>query len=298
MRVGVIGCVEFSETMLRALFDAPEVEVVGVVTKTRSGFNADFCDLGPLARTHGAPVFHQGAGDQEEMINWFRGLAPDVIFCVGWPNLLKEGLFDIPRHGVVGYHPTDLPRNRGRHPIIWALALGLEETASTFFRIDGGVDSGPILSKLKVEIGPDDDAGVLYARLVEVGRRQVVEIARNLASGHQTSTEQDLSQGNLWRKRSKIDGRIDWRMSARTIHNLVRALNRPYPGAYCEVGPAEDRREVSIWKTQPVAESRINLEPGLVLKVTDDVILVKAGVGAIKIIEHGFGVLPAEGEYL
>lgn len=298
MRVGVIGCVEFSEAMLRALLDAPEIEIVGVVTKTRSAFNADFRDLGPLARSHDVPVFHQDAGDQREMIDWFGARAPDVIFCVGWPNLLKEALLVIPPHGVVGYHPTDLPRNRGRHPIIWALALGLDETASTFFRIDGGVDSGPILSKVKVAIGPDDDAGALYARLVEVGRTQIVETARRLGSGQQTVVEQDLDQGNLWRKRSKIDGRIDWRMSAATIHNLVRALNSPYPGAYREVGTAAPHREINIWKTRPLPDDRINLEPGLVLKVTGEFILVKAGVGAIEIIEHDFDVLPAEGDYL
>ena len=298
MKVGVIGCVEFSEAMLRTLLDAPEVEVVGVVTKTMSAFNSDFRDLGPLAQSHGAPVFHQGAGDQQAMIDWFRALAPDVIFCVGWPNLLDEGLLDIPRHGVVGYHPTDLPRNRGRHPIIWTLALGLEETASTFFRIDGGVDSGPILSKVKVPIGPDDDAGVLYARLIEAGRAQLSEIVRRLATGRQTLTEQDLGQGNVWRKRSKADGRIDWRMSARTIHNLVRALNRPYPGAWCEVGSGEARREINIWKTRPAPCDQINLEPGRVLKVAGAVILVKAGDGAVEIIEHDFDVLPTEGDYL
>lgn len=298
MRVGVIGCVAFSESMLDALLDAPGIEVVGVVTKARSAFNADFCDIGVRARAHDVPVFYQGAGDQGEMVRWFEDLAPDVIFCVGWPNLLQDALFNVPKHGVVGYHPTDLPRNRGRHPIIWALVLGLEETASTFFRIDGGVDSGPILNKVKVAIGPDDDAGQLYAQLLEVGRRQIVEIADGLRAGRQTLIPQDLSQGNLWRKRSKVDGRIDWRMSARTIHNLVRGLARPYPGAYCETGPAETREEVSIWKARPVIDRRINLEPGLVLDVTDGGILVKAGVDAIELIEHGFGVLPAVGEYL
>lgn len=298
MKVGVIGCVEFSEAMLRTLFDVPDVEIVGVVTKARSAFNSDFRDLGPLARSHGAPVFHQGVGDQQDMIDWFRERKPDVIFCVGWPNLLDEGLLAIPRHGVVGYHPTDLPRNRGRHPIIWALALGLEETASTFFRIDGGVDSGPILSKVKVPIGPDDDAGLLYARLIEVARAQLPEIVRRLAAGRQALTEQDLGQGNVWRKRSKVDGRIDWRMSAAAIHNLVRALNRPYPGAWCETGSGDARREINVWKVRPAPCDQINLEPGRVLKVAGGVILVKAGDGAVEIIEHDFDVLPAEGDYL
>ncbi len=160
------------------------------------------------------------------------------------------------------------------------------------------MDSGPILNKVKVGIGPDDDAGLLYARLLEVGRRQIVEVADSLRTGRQILIQQDLSQGNLWRKRSKVDGRIDWRMSAGTIHNLVRGLTRPYPGAYCEIGRAGALEEVSIWKTRPVADPRINLEPGLVLEVTDGAIVVKAGVDAIELIEHEFGVLPAVGEYL
>ena len=298
MKVGVIGCVAFSEAMLEVLLGAPGVEVVGVVTKTRSSFNADFCDLSGRAQAHGVPVFHQGGGDQHAMVDWFADLAPDVIFCVGWPNLLNQELLDLPSLGVVGYHPADLPRNRGRHPIIWALVLGLEETASAFFRIDGGVDSGPILSKVKVPIAPDDDAGALYARLVEVARRQILDVARQLASGRQSPIEQDLAQGNLWRKRSKADGRVDWRMSAQAIHNLVRALARPYPGAWCEIGPEGGRREVAIWKVHPVPDDRTNLEPGKVLRVTGRSILVKAGTGAVEIIEHEFDPLPAEGDYL
>ena len=298
MRVGVIGCVAFSEAMLDALLEAPVIEVVGVVTKSRSDFNADFCDLANRAQAHGVPVFHQQGGDQQDMTDWFRRLAPDVIFCVGWSSLLKQELLDVPPLGVVGYHPADLPRNRGRHPIIWALVLGLEETASTFFRIDGGVDSGPILSKVKVPIGPDDDAGALYARLVGTARRQIVDVAQELASARFTLVEQDLGEGNLWRKRSKADGRIDWRMSAQAIHNLVRALARPYPGAWCEVGPSGARREVTVWKARAVRDGRVNLEPGKVLEVTDRVILVKAGTGAVEIIEHDFDPLPAEGDYL
>ena len=298
MKVGVIGCVAFSEAMLEVLLGAPGVEVVGVVTKTRSSFNADSCDLSGRAQAHGVPVFHQGGGDQHAMVDWFADLAPDVIFCVGWPNLLDQELLDLPSLGVVGYHPADLPRNRGRHPIIWALVLGLEETASAFFRIDGGVDSGPILSKVKVPIAPDDDAGALYARLVEVARRQILDVARQLASGRQSPIEQDLAQGNLWRKRSKADGRVDWRMSAQAIHNLVRALARPYPGSWCETGPEGGRREVAIWKVRPVPDDRTNLEPGKVLRVTGRSILVKAGTGAVEIIEHEFDPLPAEGDYL
>lgn len=298
MRIGFIGCVDFSHAMLATLIEQVGVEIVGVATKAKSTFNADFCDLTELAAAHGIPAIYQGGGEQQALGEWFETKNPDIIFCIGWPNLLHQSVFHAARLGVFGYHPADLPKNRGRHPIIWALVLGLQETASTFFRIDGGVDSGPIVSKEMVSISPDEDAATLYARLLALAKRQAIDIVARARTGDLRGVEQNLADGNVWRKRSKIDGRIDWRMSADAIHNLVRGITRPYPGAYCEIRDANGAREASIWRVRPVACDAPNLEPGKILRVEGGVIRVKAGEGAIELLEHEIAPLPAEGDYL
>ena len=92
-------------------------------------------------------------------------LAPDVIFCFGWSRLIKKTLLNIAPLGVIGFHPALLPANRGRHPLIWSLILGLKESGSTFFFMDEGADSGDILSQLNVSISEMDDAGTLYVNV-------------------------------------------------------------------------------------------------------------------------------------
>lgn len=294
MRVAFIGCVEFSAAALGMLLDHPHAELVGVVTRASSDLNADFADLRPLADRAGCPVFLSAGRDQAELSAWLAERRPEVVYCLGWSQLLSPELLAIAPLGVVGYHPAALPRNRGRHPIIWALALGLEQTASSFFRMDAGADSGDILSQQPVAIAPDDDAGRLYRKLIDTALPQLHTLTSALADGSATATPQDHTKATYWRKRSAADGRIDWRMPASGIHNLVRALARPYPGADCAHGGGVAK----VWRSRVVADAPADLEPGKVLGVADGRIRVKCGIGAIELIEHGFDPLPAEGSYL
>lgn len=294
MRIAFIGCVDFSAAALEMLIDHPQAELVGVVTRGRSPCNSDFQDLSALAAGAGCPVFLSDGQDQAPMAAWLRQRRPEVIYCLGWSRLLPADILAIPPLGVVGYHPAALPRNRGRHPIIWALALGLEQTASTFFLMDPGADSGAILSQEPVAITPQDDAGTLYRKLTDTALPQLRQLTNELAEGRAQASPQDHSQANYWRKRTPADGCIDWRMPARGIHNLVRALARPYPGAHCQ----HDGKAVKIWRVRPAATTAPNLEPGKVLAVRDERLLVKCGDAAVELIEHEFDPLPTEGSYL
>lgn len=297
MKIVFVGCVQFSYATLRKLLSLPvkEVEVIGVVTRRHSTFHADFCSLEPLAKEHGIPCCIVDELSKDAMEQWIASRQPDVIYCFGWSSLLSQNLLNIPPMGVIGYHPAALPQNRGRHPIIWALALGLTETASTFFFMDEGADSGDILHQRKVPIAPEDDAATLYKKLTDVALHQVEEFTLQLLQGTYTRTPQDHQAANYWRKRTKKDGEIDWRMSAESIHNLVRALTKPYVGAHCLFRD----QEVKIWRTE-VADGKglDNIEPGKVLKVEASNVYVKCGAGVIKLCEHEFPTLPEEGSYL
>lgn len=294
MRIVFIGCVEFSREMLKHLLAIKEAEVCGIVTRRQSAINADFCSLEPLALELGIPCLCADGNDQEKIGEWMAGLAPDAVFCFGWSYLLRPEVIGIPRFGTLGYHPAALPHNRGRHPIIWALALGLPETASTFFCMDAGADSGDIVSQVTVVITEEDDAATLYRKLIVVAKEQLSTFVTPLANGTLKAIPQDDAQANYWRKRSKADGLIDWRMSARAIHNLVRALTRPYPGAHCCYRGAE----VKVWRTRLENVDMPNIEPGKVLATGGGMVTVKCGDAALTLVDHGFDVLPAKGEYL
>lgn len=297
MRIVFIGCIESSHRLLRRLLRVSEAEVAGIVTRRSSSFNADFCSLESLATGHNIPCYIDSGNDQDDMAAWIRKLNPEVGYCFGWSYLLKSEILSIPELGFIGYHPTKLPRNRGRHPIIWALALGLEETASTFFFMDEGADSGDLLSQKSVPIRWTDDARDLYDRLLRVAGEQVSAFTPQLAERKHERHPQNDDRANYWRKRFYDDGEVDWRMSSTTIYNLIRALARPYPGAHCMV----DGEEVKLW-TADVIDDEFkdvqHLEPGKVLSSDPNRIAVKCGKGVVALQEHEFERIPEAGDYL
>ena len=151
MRIFFIGCVEFSFHSLQQLVRM-DSNIVGVATKSISKFNSDHLDLSPFCLENGIPCKSVEDINSEKTIEWIKQLAPDVICVFGWSYLLKAEILGVPKMGVIGFHPTLLPRNRGRHPLIWALVLGLKQTGTTFFKMDEGADSGNILSQKVISI--------------------------------------------------------------------------------------------------------------------------------------------------
>lgn len=295
IRAFFIGCVQSSDVALETLIADPKVDLRGVLTLRASKFNADFVDIAGRAQAAGIPVHYAEDVDKAALPDLLRDADVDVAFVIGWSRLLAADALDAPAIGTVGFHPAQLPANRGRHPLIWALALGLEQTASTFFLMDEGADSGPILSQVPIGIEYADDAGSLYRKVLEAVPSQLREIVAKMADGTLDPQPQDHAQATYWRKRGAADGLIDWRMPASGIYNLVRALTRPYIGAEFSLG--EDR--VKLWQcVEFEGEVPANAEPGKVLGIGPDGTIVKAGIGAVRLIETSDMPALAVGDYL
>lgn len=293
MRIVYIGTVDFSYSALKKLIEVGG-EVVGIFTKENSDFNSDFRDLTPLAEEYDIPIYYIENINSSYSYDKIKTLNPDIIFCFGWSQLIKRKILSIPPKGVIGFHPARLPYNRGRHPLIWALFLGLEKSGITFFKMDEGADTGKIISQKEFEISYKDDAQSLYEKIKDLGAEQITEFLPKLKDGTINFIHQEIDTGNSWRKRGKIDGKIDWRMSSRAIYNLVRALTKPYIGAhYLYKG-----QEIKVWKVEEVKTNKNNIEPGKVLDSNDNYVLVKVYDNAIKILKHEFISLPKKGEYL
>ena len=293
MKVVLIGSVEFSLRALEKLI-AIDVDLVGVCTKKSSTFNSDFFDLKPLCDINEVPCLYVDNINSTKNVEWIKNLNPDVIFCFGWSSLIKKDILAVAPMGVIGYHPAKLPKNRGRHPLIWALALGLKESASTFFFMDEDADTGDILSQVDFEISYQDDAHNLYDKVVEIALIQIEEFIPALEKDTYIRIKQNEKESNSWRKRNELDGEIDFRMNSRSIYNLTRALTRPYVGAHIKF----NETNYSVWKVKESNDFQENIEPGKVLRVFDKIFVVKSYDGAIEIIEHNFKEMPKVGEYL
>lgn len=293
MRILYIGCVQSSYKELKLLIENKK-NIVGVITKSESQFNSDFCDISPLAEEHGIPFLYVKNINDVQSVHFIRKCNPDVIFCLGWSQLIKKEILDIPPLGVIGTHPAELPNNKGRHPIIWALVLGLKTTAATFFKMDESADSGDIIAQEIIPIDYKDYAVDLYKKIEAAECRMLLKLTEDLEKGIENVVCINKG-GNSWRKRSRVDGLIDWRMSSRAIYNLVRALSAPYPGAEFKHG--DDN--VVVWKVEEIETDKYkNIEPGKVIKVNSDQdIYVKAYDNLIHITECTSNNIQ-EGEYL
>jgi len=293
MKIIFIGTVKFSYKALEKIIECGG-DVVGVCTKKESKFNSDYVDLTPLCKKNSIPYMFVDDINAPDTIEWIGSLEPSIIFCFGWSSLIKKELLSLAPMGVLGFHPAKLPQNRGRHPIIWALALGLKSSASTFFFMDEGADSGDILCQQVFEILEDDNAKSIYDRVVDTAIQQIEDFLPDLSNGEYLCSVQDHSKANTWRKRDKSDGEIDFRMSSQAIYNLIRSLNEPYVGAHV----CYNNSDVVILESEIVECDLDNIESGKVLESCDKYILVKTYDGAIKFTKHDFLSLPLVGEYL
>ena len=280
MRLLFIGCVKSSALFLNKLIEV-NAEIVGVITKSESKFNADFVDLGEICRDQSIDYLYVCNINDPVSKDYIKEKNADLILCLGWSQILDDEILKMPKMGCVGFHPAQLPFNRGRHPLIWALALGLERTASTLFLMDATADTGKIISQKYVEIDYVDDAASLYDKVMKVAVDQLIEVVQAFENNTIKMVSQSAEEGNAWRKRGKADGEIDWRMSSRSIYNLVRALAKPYVGAHF----IYHDREYKVWCVKEVFEKGYeNIEPGKIIKViSDQNFIVKAGDNLIEV---------------
>ena len=206
----------------------------------------------------------------------------------------KKEVLNVSRIGVIGFHPTLLPMNRGRHPLIWAKVLGLKKSGTTFFFMDEGVDTGDVLDQKEFEILPEDTAADLYQKMITNAETQIEHFYPKLINGDYSRTKQKTDKGNIWRKRVEMDGLIDFRMDTDSICNLIKGLSKPYIGAHLVYNGGK----IKVWDAKSVKVNKDHLEPGKVLASSKEEILIKTSDGAVLISSQGLTPTPKVGSYI
>lgn len=292
-RLVIVGSVDFSNRILSEIIMAGG-NVVGVVAKASMGINADFFDLSTTAQSQNIPCHKTNDINDDSSAHFISQLQPDYLICVGWSQLLHSKTLKIAKFDNIGYHPSELPSNRGRHPVTWSLALGLEKTASTFFSLRLEPDSGPIFVQDLVRIDRNDDAASLLDKLKETATIQIRLLVNQIRDGQLRARKVTAEEGNIWRRRCDVDGSIDFRMHSSTIYNLTRALTRPYVGAHIKIGGEKFR----VWRVEEEQSDFANIEPGKVLAIKNGNISIKTADGSILLVDHEIADKVQVGSYL
>jgi methionyl-tRNA formyltransferase len=272
-----------------ALLDAG-ADVVGAVTLTAEAAarRSGTVDFGPLCRSAGVPLHRTSDVNSPETVALLRSLDLDVLFVIGWNQILRAEALGTARVGVVGAHASMLPKNRGSAPINWALSRGEHETGNCLLWLNDGIDTGAIIDSMAIPITPYDTCATLYERVALTNRDMLLRLWCRLLKGQRPGTPQaEWTEPPLPRRRP-ADGRLDWGDTSTRVYDFVRALTRPYPGAF---GRLQGERW-TVWQAAlppldafPLAEPGACL--GAVVSPADDACgqLVACGRGAVTILE-------------
>jgi methionyl-tRNA formyltransferase len=171
-----------------------------------------------------------------EQVAEIAALAPDFLFSFYYRKMLKAPLLGLPGRGALNMHGSLLPRYRGRVPVNWAVLHGERETGATMHYMTVKPDAGDIVAQMAVPILPDDTAHEVFGKVTVAAEIVLDRVLPALIAGTAPRTPQDLAQGSYFGERRPADGLIAWARDATAIHNLVRAVAPPYPGAFTAVG--------------------------------------------------------------
>ncbi len=231
-RVIVFAYHSFGTRCLQVMLDQG-VDVVLVVThQDNPQENIWFESVARLAGCHCIPTITPQDPNHPAIVESIRALRPDFIFSFYYRHMLGDDLLRIPTLGAYNLHGSLLPKYRGRVPVNWAVIQGETETGATLHAMTSKPDQGDIVAQVTVPIGPEDTAFEVFERLVPAAAHMLQHVLTPLLNGTAPHTPQILARGSYFGGRRPEDGRIDWRQSAQQIHNLVRGVAPPYPGAF------------------------------------------------------------------
>jgi methionyl-tRNA formyltransferase len=274
MRSILVGAVDSTAIALKALvkYDvAPQALLTLPMSKSER--HSDYVHLAPLAEQYGVPVIDAPNINQPEILDKIRYLEPDFLFVIGWSQICRAELLSIPRFGAIGCHPAPLPENRGRGVIPWTILQGCKETGMSLFWIDEGMDSGDILLQEKFTVDPDETATTLYEKHGESLQKLMDQAVFMLKQGNAPRIPQDHSGATYCAKRVAEDGFIDWNMSAKSIWTLIRAVTKPYPGAFTFY----KGKKMIIWEADYIGDAPYWGLPGQIQAITETGVLVQCG---------------------
>ncbi len=277
MRLIVHGQQAYGKSVLEAILDKGVDEVVAVYSAPdKEGRPLD--PLKEFALQRDLPVYQPESYKNPEV--WEQLASHEADLCVMAYVLLfvPEEALNVPRYGSIQYHPSLLPWHKGPSSINWPIIMGKQKTGLSIFWPDNGLDTGPILLQKEVDIGPDDTLGSIYFdKLYPLGVDAMLESIELVRAGTAPREVQDPEAGSYegWCRKENVQ--IDWSKASDEIYNLIRGAN-PQPGAWTTFNGGE----VKVFDSRKAEGSG---EPGSVVSVDEDGVLVATADGAIRIMK-------------
>jgi methionyl-tRNA formyltransferase len=237
MRLVMMGTGQFAEPTLETLLASPH-QVVGLVTQPdrpvgqeRGSTRQTGRGMKTIALEHHVPVFQPERVNTPEGVAWLQAQKPELLVVAAYGQILSKDVLATTPHGGINVHSSLLPKYRGAAPVAWAIYHGETRTGVTIIKMSVAMDAGNMLAQEAIDIGPDETAGELEARLAPLGAKLVLQVIDRIAAGTVQGIKQDPAQVTKAPKLQKEHGLIDWSRTAEQVCNQIRAM-QPWPTAY------------------------------------------------------------------
>ena len=236
MRIGFATCVELGLSCIEAAAEmGGRFDLLVTLRDDLARAKSGRVYLDDIAARYSMPLRKIRHINDTEAIDVLKSYELDWLFVIGWSQILSPAALRSVDRGVLGMHPTLLPVGRGRAAIPWAILKGLDQTGVTLFKLDGGVDTGPIVAQQIVPIDAAETATTLYHKVNNAHRELMMKVWPAVRGNALTVEPQDECFATEWPGRCPEDGRIDPTMGVMEAERLIRATTRPYPGAFFEL---------------------------------------------------------------
>ena len=228
----VFGYHDVGVRCLRVLLDAGVAVPLVVTHRDAPDERIWFGSVAQLAQSRGIETLL--SEEMNRLRERISVISPEFMFSFYYRRMLPPDVLALARKGAFNMHGSLLPKYRGRAPVNWAILKGESETGATLHEMVAKPDAGRIVDQERVPIGPDETAAEVFAKVSDAAETVLKRSLPHLLAGTASLKKQDLSKGSYFGARRPEDGRIDWSKSALEIHNLVRAVAPPYPGAFTD----------------------------------------------------------------
>jgi len=244
MRIVFIGSVQVGYSALTTLYNSNyEVSLIVTLSKSRAASTSGYVDFEPLAAKNRTDIHFTEDVNSEASVNAVRDANPDLIVVCGWQRLVSSDLLALPKKGTIGFHSSLLPRYRGRAPVNWAIIMGEKETGVTMFYLDEEADAGDIIAQERFPIDILDSCETVYKKSEKAISRLLEKYLLAIETDSVKKIHNPSRSHPCYPKRTPKDGIIDFNRPAIDVYNWIRALTKPYPGAFY----IEDGKKITVW---------------------------------------------------
>lgn len=264
IKITWVGCHSEGETAFQALLEKGYT-VTNFITLNDESFSKRSSGSRvyiELCEKYSVPISLISTIKNDESYEIIKAATPDLLIVLGWSEILPERILDIPTIGTVGAHAAMLPHNRGSAPINWALIKDEKSCGNSLMWLDRNVDEGKIIDQIPFEITNYDTCKTLYDKVSVTNEQMILRLVDRLSHGLPTVMEKEnITDEPLLPRRRPKDGLLNWNQEGRAIYNFIRALARPYPGAFTYL----NGKKYLLWSASLLPGELKSIEAGTII---------------------------------